>query len=482
MNILKIAALADYFYALAGILQVPPALEQEMTDWALSVYCQHIVKQLEEIEKEGASDRAEMMPIFVECHQYISKYPNAPITKTFLSQSAPYISDKDMSLVNMVRNPDSTKLPDIQAEFVTSSERAKKISPDAWHGLWSPEQHIKRNINIGTLYVYREIPKLSSYYFLPDVFLKKIESDISSIKSTVHHELQHFVQTFVDYARATSGAGFPSARITTPYITEDLAKDTALVKQLEQKIRDARQQLSQTKDKKEISRLKSFISVYLDRMDKKKLQIAHKFRTDKTSFRKEVPHHLRDIEFYTVLRKMITNFQRVSTKYPLDAHTFLFYLMTCQGIDKVPTNAILSEKYEKFLKERDASAKYMATKHYTDYLDTMWRIFRTSESTILDSALFFYNLREHQPMKYQKAIKEFYKEVSSSLTPGQRTSTTERSEEPTEEDEISLSEINDILNSYTECDSCGAAVKYDDVKYDASGQKALCENCQKNVT
>jgi len=393
MNILKIAALADYFYSIAGLLQVPPAMEQEITNWALSVYCQSVLSNMDDDPEQ--QKRRDYKQIQVECNQYIAKYPNAPHKQTFLSKSVPYISDQELQRLHVHKY--FNKLPPIEVEFVFSKTHANTLySRERWSALWVPGDNL--NELIGNIYIYKEIP--------PFPTLQIIHADFNDIKSDITHELQHFVQTFLKWAREISQAGFPSSSIQKKYMPKELKdllenpqKLLQAKRKIMKKIRD------NTGDKNEVER---FYRI-LKQLNKMETEQKDLFKTKHQEQQRALPHGLRDIEFYTDLRDTITKFKQIATKFPLAAHKFLVSLFTAQeDISKELSYNYFRDKLDDFR---------LSDAWTTDYkMDLQLRgAFINYFPIIQECASFFNLLKQNQPLKYQKALKEFYKEVSGTL-------------------------------------------------------------------
>jgi hypothetical protein len=175
-----------------------------------------------------------------------------------------------------------------------------------------------------------------------------IENTILEIKNTIRHELIHLIQTAVKIAKnLKEEAGLPS-------------------KNIRQNTTKINNNLSENKE-------------------------------DKESKDKRPIHPLRDIEFYTRLADEINDFKVNKNEFPVPLH---------EDLAKFWTGLITADEFISIIK------KYCIPKSYEDedQSETNY-IYMSRIVSFNKSKEFFEQLKNNQPLKYQKAVKEFMKAV-----------------------------------------------------------------------
>ncbi len=109
-----------------------------------------------------------------------------------------------------------------------------------------------------------------------------------------------------------------------------------------------------------------------------------------------IEHGLRDIEFYTRLQDTVSEFNNVKTNLPLSMH----HVFAKAWIGEISPEEF-SKLFHEFIKENGLNT--------AQSLD-----FSIAFSVLKNHGgrKFFQNLKEKQPLKYQKAVKEFYKAIN----------------------------------------------------------------------
>jgi hypothetical protein len=251
------------------------------------------------------------------------------------------------------------KLPveniEFKASFVTNPSDQKMISDyeGGWLGLWSA-----RNITLDevkTDLVKQDRLPLGTVYVYRNVkeeFAEGISAGdrkdaLDELRDTVRHELLHMLQWAFKHLKSLTEIGGVPSR----------------------KFRDKN------------------LDVHGRPLDELKVPVDPK---------KRVEHELRDVEFYTRLSDTVHEFQRARTILPLSMH------------------AVMARAWVSLI-ERPAFREILKNAPELRHLSTSERalLFNRAESMIYNHGErnFFSNLKAQQPLKFQKAVKEFMKAI-----------------------------------------------------------------------
>lgn len=133
--------------------------------------------------------------------------------------------------------------------------------------------------------------------------------------------------------------------------------------------------------------------------------------TEEASYDKErVEHKLRDVEFYTRLSDTIHDFQRIVTYFPATLHRSV----AKAWVGEIPFSAVEQEinahmEQQYALSRQMAGPQGITTQQQQRLRDTYRSPLHYAKYLTADS--FFAALRDQQPLKYQKAVKEFMKAI-----------------------------------------------------------------------
>jgi len=323
------------------------------------------------------------------CAKYIAPSADDDSVSKFF-----YVSPLDISDSAMFKKINRFSF---QGALVPEEEKTRindnfKISED-WAGLWlnkkNPRPAPGGGLHLGTIYVAADFE--SDFKQIQSHM--DISEHISKINQTAKHELRHFIQDTIDKIVGKSDiGGLPSGKLTDPYYDAD-------------------------------GRL----------IDKNKtppeIMERDKERWSKDDVHQRTRHALRDIEFYTRLSDEIQRFNAEKTKLPLALHQ-AFALAWVGQITKeeLKTRAAAIFKSMAYKKNNIDPVAVQYDSH-VDRQAEMW--IREADSVInkigwlnqffieLDSQRDAPNYsaveydRVHkrmvktQPLKYQKAVKEF---------------------------------------------------------------------------
>lgn len=238
----------------------------------------------------------------------------------------------------------------------TPDDKKPNITNENWAGLWVRQPKESSNIFLGKLFVAsdcvgdaREIRSIS-----------KMQEKFLDIKRTVRHELQHFMQNALGVLIDENIDDFKSKGLPSS------------------KIRD----LSWTP------------SGY----DKSPFMLTE--RQD---------HPLRDVEFYTRLSDCIEEFKAVESLYPPRLKNLVI-----QGyIGQIDRNEFtktfrkeIEQEIAKDLPEKNKTNTRLIERLCLKYENSIKKVFQLLNDP------FFKKLKDHQPLKYRKAVIEFIKAVS----------------------------------------------------------------------
>lgn len=262
-------------------------------------------------------------------------------------------------------------------EFIPNKLRAQNIyDKEEWLGLWFGN---KQSADVGSLYVARDVR--NDFNQLRD----NLNSDYLQVKfaeitDTTRHELQHFIQTGINYSKNLETAGLPSKKLRS--------KEYDPYGYKKQIISPVQTEVSEEKDKS-----------------------------------KELQHHsLRDVEFYTRLSDEVSAFNKYKTYLPLALHNK--YIKAWIGAIGKGEMIVETKKYLQQQKYNKGIEIYKQNPYSKEAIhpDTLKSSIRVEDDyylcrTAIDGALgrdnkFFLDLRSAAPEKYNKAVKEFIKAVS----------------------------------------------------------------------
>jgi hypothetical protein len=204
------------------------------------------------------------------------------------------------------------------------------------------------------LIVVKELPDINELSYYDQNTLTK---DLDSIKQIVRHELQHFMQTYIfKIKNLKENGGLPSKKI----------------------------------------RNKDYDPSGYTPKEEGRLQ-----------------HSLRDIEFYTDLTDAVDEFKYIVNKFPIRLKKKLFqFVVGNYSYDNFTTD-IFKEMQINNPRSYGTRSEFDISKDslVKDYLSLINANFYKIESI----RGFFQSLKTHQPLKYKKAVTEFYKEVKDLL-------------------------------------------------------------------
>lgn len=186
------------------------------------------------------------------CKRNIKEYGNDAnrdfIIMTIPVNTLPYSQGAKANAVN------------IGVKFILSENTAKVYGDEKWSGLWQGNSHNDPSHQlpyIGTLYVAATVDK--DWENILSFGETELLNQIKYMISTTRHELQHFIQSFVDFIKQIRSAGTPAGS---------------------SKSKNKQQNVSS----------------------------------------KDQAHELRDVEFYTRLSDAIEEFNNIKTKLPAKLH------------------------------------------------------------------------------------------------------------------------------------------------------------------
>ncbi len=247
----------------------------------------------------------------------------------------------------------------------------------AWGGLWyekSPkitsEFNKPQRFNLGNLYIANDVEEESK-----EIILKNnLNEQLQRIQSITRHELQHFIQTVLDRLVSKENVGgLPGKNIRDP------------------RYNSSGQLINDPKNKNPLTQ-------------------------DDGSIGKDgrLTHALRDVEFYTRLSDSITKFNHVKRLMPLSLQKTLARCwvddISAAQLQEISLKELTPIYFNEFKKdERKYVDSYLMEKalsqakfQYHYYL---------KDAVDQAPASFFVLLKKHQPLKYQKAVKEFFKGI-----------------------------------------------------------------------
>jgi len=254
-------------------------------------------------------------------------------------------------------------------QFISDPNKAAELSADKnnkpnWRGLWVENPH--KGPFIGTLYLNDIFESMPSN-------LKGFQYSVNNLKITIRHELQHLMQDTIKLIKnLKEEAGLP------PHKTRHKSYNPSGIK-------------------------------------RKKLPNSE-LELDTEDPYKRVRHELRDVEFYTRLNDSIDEFNLRKNKFPKELYPILAKQWVGGNINYYDIFNQISDII------RDNEYKKRGISNYESIPHEMVIEIDKSIQYLLSEAryemtynkggdLFFQNLKQHQPLKYQKAVKEFYKTV-----------------------------------------------------------------------
>ena len=312
-----------------------------------------------------------MIVVYGTCKRLASQGGSEPTSK------GKNISIKSLDLPYL-REDQKDQTVTIGVNFITSEEEAKEIHPESWAGLWEESYNKVTKLNertiqyIGTIYVKGD-PKGDSKSISG---LSGLNKELTKLKETTRHEMQHFVQTFIQYvnrfshmAKNKEEGGLPGKNL----------RDTAY--------------RSSGKPNK------GFIGPQHDIVDK-------------NSPHGLIQHSLRDVEFYTRLSDTVGQFNRAKTFIP--TQLWRDYMMA--WIDHLAISEFRS-RAQKYFEQKAAIDLNLKAKgvisdgeSYRLAESYMYRAY-PAFSALHTGREFFNWLKTYQTPKYNKAVAEFMKAV-----------------------------------------------------------------------
>jgi hypothetical protein len=227
--------------------------------------------------------------------------------------------------------------PIIYCEFIFDEGRANKLySESKWSGMWN-----------GSLYIFRSgDARLPSHYEIKDI--------LDDIGETVRHELQHTMQSYIDYIKGLKDkAGLPGRKERSPYRNpHGQYVPSGSANELAPTVRNP------------------------DRL----------------------PHALRDIEFYPRLADTIAQYKKVINRIPLPARKMFFSVWVAQSD----------------IRDLERLVNQLADKaNYHRPYDEWHLRFYAIENVLKREMQQFLLMKNEEPHKYAKAIKLMWKELSA---------------------------------------------------------------------
>ena len=249
-------------------------------------------------------------------------------------------------------------------------EEKKNINVgEAWLGVWLALRNARSEgggLNLGTIYVAADI----------ESDFEEIQSNMditkffSRLNETTKHELRHFMQDVIDKLVGKEDVGgLPGKKIRDPnYNIHGI--------NINPKIQN------------------------------------HPVKNELLDESGRLNHALRDIEFYTRLSDEISKFNQTKSRLPLSLHQAFAYAWVGQ-ITKEEFSARAAATFRLMAyKKHELDPANVEYSSHADRLAAMW--VRDAESTFNNmewNNKFFRALAAHQPLKYEKAVKEFMKAV-----------------------------------------------------------------------
>lgn len=166
----------DLFYKIASSIKVPDTLLNEVTDYVLSCFCHNI---LEELPRTFILHDEDKLMIAGICQKLTSNF----------SSSEPRIFSLNSKELNINPKEDITCYVKVNTLENSSNNQAAYEHYDDY----------KRNNDhlLGTIYYYQNLFDNNRKYRT----LEQFESLINDYKLDIYHELQHFIQDFIDFAK-----------------------------------------------------------------------------------------------------------------------------------------------------------------------------------------------------------------------------------------------------------------------------------------
>jgi len=232
--------------------------------------------------------------------------------------------------------------------------------------------------------------------------LQKLEDLLSELKSTLSHELTHLVQTIVKYFKnLNEEAGLPGAntRETSLHALPPQIKYLIPFKDPKHSSKyisgDVFSKISPTGKLLNPKTNRGYVLNEINNTIIEERPESEKTEEEKNNERVlMVQHPMRDIEFYTRLKDSIDYFNNNKKYLPAKSQKNFAKLM------------IGDMDIKQFIAQMSSST----SKINNQQLDNM--INMINSTTIKDHALYFNMLYFNQPLKYEKAIKEFYKAIN----------------------------------------------------------------------
>lgn len=319
----------DLFAKFAGLFKVPERLLNDVYDYVLRQYCMKLLPNLKE-----------------------RKYDNEPklneVVQYCLETS--YNARSDSNIFDISFQELGTKHKNVNPTDFVSFDVHLALSPVKNQlGAWRHDFKIQDDrLFIGTLFIFRDIEQDSNKINK----MSELNSILETIKQTVHHELQHVLQSHIKALSPLGDrGGMPS-----------------------EKIRDIH------------------YDIY-GRLDSKPIDNQLQLRT---------PHELQDIEFYPRLSDSIEAYNSLKKNFPKFLHG-IYAEVFCGKISfndfkrkSVPLIMKANEQHKEHMDEILEDSYKAITKIYEKY-------------PVPDN--FFIMLKEHQPKKYAKAWSEFMKNI-----------------------------------------------------------------------
>jgi hypothetical protein len=296
----------------------------------------------------------------------------------------------------------------LSVQFIDSKERARSYNrSEDWSGLWQRANLIKSRGYIGTVYVMSEVKKdvlkISNDYSKSQ---STLDAKFADLHETLRHELQHLMQTFIQF---------------TSHSSEEIEKDkrfdygVSLKMTTEGKIRAGKWKLKQLRN--ELFALKNGKPTMQGETEQSLLQKIRELMAfvedleingyDPTGSprhglgERTQGHELRDVEFQTDLSDQVNKFLLCKTNFPTPLHRPLALLW----IGHI-SEASFSNLAQDYFKKQD-DGRVLFNDNYKNQL----RLIAKGIDYLKHYNHFFDSLKSGNILKYQKASKEFMKAV-----------------------------------------------------------------------
>lgn len=204
----------EKFYKIAGTLEYPVKMHQEILKWATSVYCSYAVDDLNEVIESGR--------LKGEVLKKAKNFKAFLLAKTNKDDSASKQFKLDLSDVGFL-SEDFRKMPNLHKQHITVVF-LPYTAPDTSD---EPEQLGEFDPASKTITINKNIPEQMS----PSA----VNADLEDLSNTIRHELQHLVQYYAQTIKGVSwqNIGMPSTKIAPEQSLEEESELPARLRNIE---------------------------------------------------------------------------------------------------------------------------------------------------------------------------------------------------------------------------------------------------------